>query len=80
MSLLMLAFKALKGMAPPYPQSLIEPYNPCHALRSANTGMLTELLLKATGQRSTRPTLFALLAPKLWNKLPAALKTHSAPL
>ena len=42
----MLAFKALKGMAPPYLQSLIEPYNPRLALKSANKGMLTEPLLK----------------------------------
>ena len=72
---LMLAFKALKGMAPPYLQSLIEPYNPRCALRSANTGMLTEPSLKTAGQRSTCPILFALLAPKLWNKLPVALRT-----
>ena len=47
---LVLALKALEGMAPPYIQSLIEPYNPRRALRSANTGMLT-----TAGQRSTRP-------------------------
>ena len=35
--------------------------------------------LTTDGQRSTRPRLFALLlAPKLWNKLPVALRTtHS---
>ena len=43
---LMLAVKALKGMEPPYLQSLIEPYNPPCASRSANTGMLTEPFLK----------------------------------
>ena len=72
---LMLAFKAKKGMAPPYLQSLIEPYNPPRALRSSNTGKLAEPPLKAPGQRSTRPRRFALLAPKLWNKLPVALRT-----
>ena len=70
----MLAFKALEGIALPYLQSLIEPYNPCRALRSPNTGILSEPLLKNTGQRSSRPSLFALLAPKLWKKLPAALR------
>ena len=35
-----------------------------------NTGMLTEPTLKPPGQQSTPPRLFALLAPKLWNKLP----------
>ena len=67
---LMLAYKAAKGMAPPYLQSLIEPYNPTRSLRSANTGKLIEPSLKNPG----RPKLFALLAPKLWNKLPIALR------
>ena len=72
---LMLAFKAAKGMTPPYLQSLIEPYNPSRSLRSANTGKLLEPSLKTPGQRSTRPRLFSLLAPKLWNMLPIALRT-----
>ena len=72
---LMLAFKAAKGMAPPYLQNLIEPYKPTRSLRSANTGKLVEPSLKTPGQRSTRPRLFSLLAPKLWNNLPIALRT-----
>ena len=72
---LMLAFKALKGIAPPYLQSLIKPYNPPRALRSANKGLLDEPSLKTDGQRSTRPRRFALLAPHLWNSLPVALRT-----
>ena len=72
---LMLTFKAAKGMAPPYLQNLINPYNPTRSLRSANTGMLKEPSLKTPGQKSTRPRQFALQAPKLWNKLPVALRT-----
>ena len=72
---LMLAFKTLKGMVPPYLQSVIKHYNPCRVLRSANTGRLTEPSLKTAGQRPTRPRHFALLAPKQWNKLPVALRT-----
>ena len=68
-------FKAAKGMAPPYLQNLINPYNPTRALRSANTGLLKEPSLKTPGQKSTRPRQFALLAPKLWNELPVALRT-----
>ena len=49
---------------------------PCgYALRSANTGLLEEKPLNTPGQKSTRPRQFALLAPKLWNKLPIALRT-----
>ena len=72
---LMLTFKAAKGMAPPYLQKMVNPYTPTRSLRSANTGMLTEPSLKTPGQKSTRPRQFALLAPKLWNKLPVALRT-----
>ena len=73
---LMLVFKASKGMAPPYLQSLIEAKKPRgYALRSANTGLLEEPSLKTAGQKSTRPRQFALLAPKMWNKLPVALRT-----
>ena len=57
---LMLAYKATKGMTPPYLQSLIQPYNPSHSLRSANTGKLSEPSLKHPGQHSTRPRLFSL--------------------
>ena len=37
---LTLAFKATKGMAPPYLQKLVKDYKPSRALRSANTGKL----------------------------------------
>ena len=72
---LMLAYKATTGMTPPYLQSLIQPYNPSHSLRSANTGKLSEPSLKHPGQRSTRPRLFSLLAHKLWNQLHIAVTT-----
>ena len=72
---LTLTFKTAKGMAPSYVQSLINPYNPTRPLRSVNTGMLTVPSLKTLGQKSSRPRQFALLAPKLWNDLPVALRT-----
>ena len=72
---LMLAFKATKGMAPPYLANLIAPYKPSRALRSAEAGKLAVPSLKTPGQRSTRPKLFSLLAPKLWNALPIAVRT-----
>ena len=72
---LMLAYKATKGMAPSYLQNMIQPYKPSRSLRSANTGKLSEPSLKHPGQRSKRPRLFSLLAPKLWNELPSALRT-----
>ena len=56
-------------------QKLIKDYEPPRALRSANTGLLDTPSLKTAGQKSTRPRKFALLAPKLWNDLPVALRT-----
>ena len=72
---LTLTFKAAKGIAPPYLQNLIKPHEPVRTLRSANTGLLETPSLKTPGQKSTRPRQFALLAPKLWNDLPVALRT-----
>ena len=72
---LMLAYKATKGMAPTYLANLIAPYKPSRALRSAEAGKLVVPSLKTPGQRSTRPKLFSLLAPKLWNALPITIRT-----
>ena len=73
---LLLAYKATNDMAPPYLKKLIGPDEPSRTLRSANTGKLKEHTLKShPGQRSTRPRLFCLLAPKLWNALPVAVRT-----
>ena len=72
---LTLAFKATKGLTAPYLSGLIKPYKPSRALRSADTGKLAVAPLKTPGQRSTRPKLFSLLAPKLWNALPTAIRT-----
>ena len=72
---LTLTFKATKGMAPSYLQNLIKPYEPTRSLRSADTGLLETPSIRTPGQRSTRPRKFALLAPKLWNDLPVALRT-----
>ena len=72
---LTLAFKASKGMAPPYLKKLVKDYKPTRTLRSADKGMLATPTLKTPGQKSTRPRQFALLAPKLWNDLPVTLRT-----
>ena len=50
---------------------MYETYEPTRPLRSANTGKLDTPSLKNPG----RPRQFALLAPKLWNDLPVALRT-----
>ncbi len=82
--ILLLAYKALNGLAPAYLTSLLSRYNPSHSLRSQNSGLLVvPRIAKSTkGGRA-----FSYLAPKLWNSLPvrgsdtlslfkSRLKTH----
>ncbi len=72
--LLLLVYKALTGVAPKYLQDLLQIYVPSRQLRSSNNGPLLKerslVNLKSAGERS-----FEWVAPKLWNKLPYALRT-----
>lgn len=72
--LLLLAFKALHGLAPPYISELLHPYQPNRNLRSADQHLLVIPRTKyvTVGDRS-----FAKAAPTLWNALP--LKNRSCP-
>ncbi len=65
--ILLLAYKALNGLAPAYLTSLLSRYNPSRSLRSQNSGLLVvPRIAKSTkGGRA-----FSYLAPKLWNSLP----------
>ncbi len=65
--ILLLAYKALNGLAPAYLTSLLSRYNPSRSLRSQNSGLLVvPRIAKSTkGGRD-----FSYLAPKLWNSLP----------
>ncbi len=65
--IVLLAYKALNGLAPAYLTSLLSRYNPSRSLRSQNSGLLVvPRIAKSTkGGRA-----FSYLAPKLWNGLP----------
>ncbi len=65
--ILLLAYKALNGLAPVYLTSLLSRYNPSRSLRSQTSGLLVvPRIAKSTkGGRA-----FSYLAPKLWNSLP----------
>jgi hypothetical protein len=69
--ILLLTFKALHGMAPPYLTELIIPYKPQRILRSTNQNLLSvpKTKLKYYGDRS-----FSKCAPVLWNNLPLELR------
>ena len=68
---LILTFKALKNLAPPYLRQLIVPYNPTRNLRSAGKHLLEvpNVRLKSYGNRA-----FSVAAPKRWNEIPLDIK------
>lgn len=69
--IIMLTFKSLNGLAPPYLSDLLHPYSPPRSLRSQGHNLLQipPSRLKSYGDRS-----FAVCAPRLWNKLPASIR------
>ena len=68
---LLLTFKALNNLAPPYLSQLIVPYNPTRNLRSAGKHLLEvpNVRLKSYGDRA-----FSVAAPKQWNDIPLDIK------
>ena len=68
---LLLTYKCLHGLAPPYLSDLLHPYKPSRTLRSYNDNLLCvqSHRLQAYGGRS-----FEVAAPKLWNDLPAPMR------
>ena len=68
---LLLTFKALNNLVPPYLSQLIVPYNPTRNLRSAGKHLLEvpNVRLKSYGDRA-----FSVAAPKLWNEIPLDIK------
>ena len=73
--IILFAFKALNGLAPPYLSELLHPYTHSRSLRSADQLLLTvpEAGLKLRGDRA-----FAVAAPKLWNGLPLHIRQASS--
>ena len=68
---LLLSFKVLNNLAPPYLSQLIVPYNPTRNLRSAGKHLLEvrNVRLKSYGNRT-----FSVAAPKHWNGIPLDIK------
>ncbi|XP_043929396.1 uncharacterized protein LOC122803772 [Protopterus annectens] len=73
--ILLLVFKALKGLTPIYLSEMLHPYVPTRALRSEDLSLLEVLRsrLKTRGDRA-----FAVAAPKLWNELPLYIRQSSS--
>uniref|UniRef100_A0A8C6PWD8 Reverse transcriptase domain-containing protein n=1 Tax=Nothobranchius furzeri TaxID=105023 RepID=A0A8C6PWD8_NOTFU len=73
--ILLLVFKTLNGLAPPYLVSLLQPHTPARSLRSENLMLLSvpRTRLKTRGDRA-----FAVAAPKLWNELPLSIRASTS--
>ena len=64
--IILLVFKSLKGLEPPYLQDMLTPYTTSRQLRSSGNLLLTvpKTKLKTCGDRA-----FSVAGPKLWNDL-----------
>ena len=71
--LLLLAFKSLNDVPPPYMEELLVLYRPSRTLRSANKGLLVQ------PKYNLKPIVRELFhaAPKIWNSMPVTLRTCS---
>ena len=69
---LLITYKALHGLAPPYISELLHPYSTCRPLRSSNLVLLFTpcSLLKSKGDCT-----FAVRAPLLCNSLPSSIRS-----
>ena len=73
--ILMLTYKCLNDLAPPYLSELLEDYVPPRSLRSESQ---LNLKVPRTRLRSFGDRAFSHVAPVLWNELPVAIKTASS--
>ena len=71
--ILLLTYKALHHLSPPYISSLLTPAAPVRALRSRTS---TTLLIPRSNRACFGDRAFSIAAPKLWNALPASI--HNA--
>ena len=83
---LLITYKALHNLAPPYLSDLLKAYTPSRSLRSSEAGLLET---HKTNRKTWGDRAFSVAAPVLWNDLPkhirdapslptfkTALKTH----
>ena len=68
---LLITFKALNGLAPPYLKDLLHPYIPARTLRSQNAGLL---IVPRVGKCTLGGRAFSYRAPLLWNNLPSDIR------
>ena len=69
--ILLLTYKALNGLAPPYLRELIIPYCPIRALRSQDADLL---VVPRVSKSRMGARAFSYQAPVLWNQLPTLVR------
>ncbi|XDV51162.1 hypothetical protein PO909_020089, partial [Leuciscus waleckii] len=74
--LLLLTYKSLHNLAPPYLTELLEQHQPTRHLRSAGTNRLTPIV--RTNRRTLGDRAFAITAPTLWNSLPTSIRNSDS--
>ncbi len=72
--ILLLTYKALNNLAPPYLNQLLQVYTPSRALRSSSSISLVvpRIRLTTMGARS-----YSYAAPRLWNSLPLDIRNSN---
>uniref|UniRef100_A0A670I7A7 Reverse transcriptase domain-containing protein n=1 Tax=Podarcis muralis TaxID=64176 RepID=A0A670I7A7_PODMU len=71
---LVLTFKALNGLGPVYLKERLHPHHSARTLRSSAEGLLAVPSLREAKLQGTRQRAFSVVAPTLWNALPADVK------
>jgi len=72
--ILTMMHKSINGVAPEYLQDLVVKHNPGRNLRSGNRNLLIVPFTKST---LVEKCAFSVAGPKLWNDLPASLRSTS---
>lgn len=73
--ILLLTYKSLHNLAPPYLSDLLHPYTPSRTLRSSSLGLLhaPSARLTTMGHRA-----FSRVSPRLWNSLPVNIRNSDS--
>ncbi|XP_077788962.1 uncharacterized protein LOC114600407 [Podarcis muralis] len=71
---LVLTFKALKGLSPVYLKERLHPRRSTRTLRCSAKGLLAVPSLREAKSQGTRQRAFTVVAPALWNALPSDVK------
>ena len=70
--ILLITYKALNNLAPPYLTDLLHRHSPPRRLRSSDANLLTPII--KTKYRTLGDRAFTIAAPTLWNSLPLAIR------